>query len=364
MVYRWFQLGKEERQRTWRMYGWFSGLMMCGSCVGVVAWTAWMLVISNEYRAKRDGDISLVDEALLSSISHRWNAVFRVTYAVEFMCLSVVKLMVLHRLLEFAMSRLWAVGWRIVITFVVVVNLVGLAGGIANATRFSIIADIYMEASADFAVNSTDDSSSVSAGFEKYNQAQKEFQDALSISSVQPFCEVAVLLFIVVAFFVVGVMCFRRVRSAFSALSAADPIMEAGRLLQRRIVYTTCVVFVTFLIRSVYSTLYAVAYRLQDIFNDCPGDDSNLCNVSCFNDFSRIAMWMHYTPWFQATIVLISRPLPLLVSLWGMSTGHMRRTKSQGEIAGTKRGALQKVAFWRRNHFPLLPTRPQIQASS
>jgi hypothetical protein len=221
-----------------------------------------------------------------------------------------------------------------------------------------------MEASADFAVNSTDDSSSVSAGFEKYNQAQKEFQDALSISSVQPFCEVAVLLFIVVAFFVVGVMCFRRVRSAFSALSAADPILEAGRLLQRRIVYTTCVVFVTFLIRSLYSTLYAVAHRLQDVFNDCPDDDSNLCNVSCFNDFSRIAVWMHYTPWFQLTIVLISRPLPLLVSLWGMSTGHMRRTKSQGEIAGTKRGGLQKLAFWRRNHFPLLPTRPQIQASS
>ena len=32
----------EGRRGVWRLYGWFSGLMLCGSCFGAVAWGARM----------------------------------------------------------------------------------------------------------------------------------------------------------------------------------------------------------------------------------------------------------------------------------------------------------------------------------
>jgi hypothetical protein len=93
-------------------------------------------------------------------------------------------------------------------------------------------------------------------------------------------------------------------------------------------------VFVTFIIRSVYSTLYAVAYKLQDIskISIC----SNGCDSSCANVYTQIALWMLYTPELQMIVVLASKPLPLLVALWGMTTGRLRdssQTKQHEMVA-------------------------------
>jgi hypothetical protein len=38
MFYMWRRLDKQDRQRVWPLYGWFSGLMLCGSCIGAVTW--------------------------------------------------------------------------------------------------------------------------------------------------------------------------------------------------------------------------------------------------------------------------------------------------------------------------------------
>ncbi len=32
---------------AWRLYGWFCGLMLCGSCFGAIAWTSWMQLVVN-----------------------------------------------------------------------------------------------------------------------------------------------------------------------------------------------------------------------------------------------------------------------------------------------------------------------------
>jgi hypothetical protein len=134
---------------------------------------------------------------------------------------------------------------------------------------------------------------------------------------VQSFCEVAVLLLIVAAFVAVGVLCARRVRSRLLGVDAASAAAAAGRTLQLQIVGTAAFVFVMFLVRSVFSTMFALANQLQDISAICPGGP---CDPTCHNVYTLMQRWMVSTPEFQLTIVLISSPLTLLVALWGMTS--------------------------------------------
>ncbi len=269
-----------------------------------------------------------------------WRAAFSVTYAVEFLCLSVAKLMVLDRMSGFlsrdrqridGSSRRWAVGGRVVVAAVVAGNLVGLAGNVAAAVQWQPTVELWTNASAEWTVNNTDAADSYGKDGLVYNQR------AISTLSIQAFSEAAVLLLIVAAFSVVGIACVRRIGFFLSAQrlgAAAAAAAEAdGRQLQRQIVATSAVVFVTFFVRSVYSTMYALAVGLQN-YNSCPGK-TNLCDA-CYNVFAQMEIWMKRTPEFVLMIVLTTKPLPLLVALWGMTSNRLltKMRPNQRELAG------------------------------
>ena len=163
---------------------------------------------------------------------------------------------------------------------------------------------------------------------------------AISTLSVQAFSEVAVLLLIIAAFSVVGIACFRRIGSFLSVVGAAEAAVAEGRQLQLQIVATSAVVFVTFLVRSVYSTMYALAVGLQNFdsgLQSCSEPEStNLCNSACYNVFAQMEVWMKRTPDFVLMIVLTTKPLPLLVALWGMTSKRLLTLMrpNQRELAG------------------------------
>ena len=214
---------------------------------------------------------------------------------------------------------------------VVLGNAVGLAANVAAAVHAQRAAEASSAASALFAANSTQ------LAVESVSLSQTEVQLSLSITAVQSFCEVAVLLLIVAAFVVAGVACARVVSSRLLAVDAASTpaavgnyIHLSGRELRRQIVVTTAVVFIAFVIRSVQSTMFAVARQLQDQARRCPGV-TGLCDPSCHNVFTHILTWMVHTPEFQVTIVLLSSPLTLLVALWGMTTRQMLQTMKSKE---------------------------------
>jgi uncharacterized membrane protein len=328
---------EEGRRRVWSLYGWFCGLMVCGSCFGAVTWAARMMQLANSINgqvANSRGDF--VQQKSFFALSYNQGAVFFVTYAIEFLCLNAAKLMVLDRMSDFAAGqdegtrKRWAAGGRIVMAVVVLGNTVGLAANVAVALRLQRAAEASSTASALFAANSTQ------AANENVSLSQTEVQLSLSIAAVQSFCEVAVLLLIVAAFVVAGVECTRVVRSLLHtlrhlAVDAASASAAAGRELRRRMVDTTAVVFVAFVVRSVQSTMIAVARQLQDGTNICAGVTSP-CDASCFNLFTHIQQWAVRTPEFQVTIVLVSSPLTLLVALWGMTsrqTLHAMKPKVQ-----------------------------------
>jgi hypothetical protein len=327
MLYRWWRMEIEDQRRVWWLYGWFCALMLCGSCFGVVMIAAKTVNLASAFKgndAFLNGDF--VQGSSLFSLSYSWLAVFTVTYALEFLCLSAAKLMVLDRMTNFAAGqdegtkKRWAAGGRMVMAVVVLGNSVGVAANIASAVHAQKAAEASSTASALFAANSTQD------GRELLIFTQMEIQLALSSSSVQSFSEVVVLLLIVAAFLVTGVFCIRRVSSGMFGLNAAaeDAAMSSNTI-RLQIVGTTSSVFVAFVLRSVVSTMFAVANQLQNSGNICSGVSSR-CDTSCYNIFTHLLQWMNYTPEFQLTTVLISSPLALLVALLGMTSRHTLQT--------------------------------------
>jgi hypothetical protein len=240
--------------------------------------------------------------------------------------------MVLDRMSVFAapegigMRRRWAAAGRVVMAVVVLGNAVGLAANVAAAVHYQKAAHVMSAASAYYAANNTKDGET----YESLSKAERK--NGGFIVSVQSFCEVAVLLFIVVAFVAVGVLSARRVSSRLLGVDAASAAAATGRALRRRMVGTTAFVFVTFLIRSAFSTMYAVALGLRDIDKDCPGLEKFIYCDACYNEYTHMVGWINETPEFQVLIVMLSSPVALLVALWGMtSNATLQLMKSSGQ---------------------------------
>jgi hypothetical protein len=325
MFLQWWRMEEEDRPRVWLLYGWFSGLMCLGSVFGVVTWAAWMQYLVTIFIFYGTPGLTPAQAQSLFAHAQYWAATFYVTYAIEFLCLSVAKLLVLHRMADFAvakgdgMRRRWAVGGRVVMAVVVVGNVAGLCANVPAAVYMKEAGDFNVAAAAAYSTNNTDAGNNIS------NQAFQKITVASDASSVQNCCEVAVLLIIIIAFAVVGIASARRVSSALRNMN--DQHVEAtGRQLRRQIVGTAAFVFVTFLLRAVFSITNALANALQNDDAACV----SFCDVPCNNMYQLIQNWLLLTPEFQLSVVLISSPLALLVALWGMTSKHTLQHMKSG----------------------------------
>jgi hypothetical protein len=346
MLFKWWQLGHEDRSRIWRLYGWFSGLATCGSCIGIVSWVAYMQFIVNNFTASellRQRDLS---NHLRFADYARWKAAYLVTYALEFLCLSAAQLMVLDRMSEFAAARVsdtarWVTAGRGVMAVVVLGNAVGLAGNMAAAARMSAVYERSMSAYEQLSANN------ISLGEEFAVQSKQLNDEAETISSVQAFCEVVVLLIIILAFAVVGITCLARVKLMLRLGGADAAAVSAGKQVRSQILCTTATIFVAFLLRSVFAFMDAVSGAASNGSNSCRGNTIGFCNATCYNMYTHMESWMTRTPEFRVSIVLISFPVSLLVALWGMTSGLMKRlirnsTRRDVEVSGESRIMVNK----------------------
>ncbi len=262
-------------------------------------------------------------------------AMFHVAYAVEFLCLSLAKLMILDRMAGFMKMRAsddsirrLELGKKAVTALVVSGNLVGLAANVASAVQRSMSSETLMAASAYFAINDTiSGNQSLAVGIS---------QNRLAIASLnyQYFSEVVVLLLILVAFAYVGFACFFHIKSALNSARVPSAVAAVGKTLQLQVVVTTLVVFVAFLLRSVFSIMWALSFTLSDQWRDEQGDGScpqtalQKCDA-CYNVFTHMAVWMNRVPEFQTMIVLVSSPLALIAALYGMTSPFMLQLLKQ-----------------------------------
>ena len=335
MFLRWWRM--QERRGVWWLYGWFTALMCFGSCVGAVTWALWMRALVLLFTVSSlDPTLSRAQYYTFQSQIDRWLPAFFVTYTIEFLCLSVAKLLVLDRMKDLAVSeadgtaRRWVVGGRAVLASVVVGNLAGVSGNFAAAASFKKTADLASSVAAAYAANTT------AAASDFHTQWKQQLQVSISTLSIQQFCEVAVLLLIVVAFAVVGIACARFLSAALRGMN--DAAGAAGRKVRRQILATCAFVFLTFLLRAVFSTMNALANLLQDNSVDCPSRNS-FCDLQCFNIYYFVQYWLLYTPEFQLAIEVISGPLALLVALWGMTSDRALQLMKSSN--GTERDSTQ-----------------------
>jgi hypothetical protein len=292
MFYWWRRVGEQDRARVWRLYGWFSALMMFGCCIGALNWASRIMFQENIFKGDDTSYSSnQVERLTLRALAHRWRAANHMMYAIEFLCLCAAELMVLDRMSVFAapgdvdMQKRWAAAGRVVMAVAVLGNAVGLAANAAAAVHLQKAAAAESTAASYFAANNTD------KGNESSSSASKELQLGGSFASVQRFCEFAVLLLIVVAFVVVGVLCARRVKSRLLGVDAASAAAATGRALRLQMVGTTAVVFAAFFIRSVFSTFVAVAYASRDVGKEVDSrclEADGPCHASCYNVYTQI----------------------------------------------------------------------------
>jgi hypothetical protein len=102
----WRRIGEEGRPLVWRLYGWFSALMFCGSGFGAVTYGFWMqrevTYFSSISRNNESTAASQRSMNVFKSQAERSSSVYVVSHAIEFLCLSTAQLMILDRMTDFA----------------------------------------------------------------------------------------------------------------------------------------------------------------------------------------------------------------------------------------------------------------------
>jgi hypothetical protein len=258
-------------------------------------------------------------------------SLFTVMEELEFFFLCAAKLLVLDRLKHVAVpksktsSRGWVVGARIVMGCFVAGNAVGLGGSIAAAVYANQVTRFAYQAAAAVIANDTSNSQQLLQFYENLRSALTRTSRAYSVYA---FSEVAVLMFIVASFVVVGTLCASRMRSALDHMDHDAGAANTQQLrhefmkVRKQIFGTVITVFLTFVLRAVYQTMFGLGLTLQNELSDfgrC-GGYAGFCDSACYNVFSLMKQWDLYTPEFHTLVILISSPLTMLLTLWAMTT--------------------------------------------
>lgn len=217
--------------------------------------------------------------------------------------------------------------------------------------RFFIQASgIHAEAVTAWAANDT------VAGDGFYADGKAMMSKAAKTAGIDRFCEMAVLLMVLLAFCIVGFRSLRVVSSALRMLVTAknklavtmQPVnavdrsfstpqstrasdaqqaqldrslqlvasaSRKGRQLQQKVVFTFLFVFLTCLLRAAFQSFYGLAMNGNNFGSLCAASPCDPCK----NQWTHINYWILYTPALQNIVILIASPVALLVALWGMT---------------------------------------------
>ena len=156
--------------------------------------------------------------------------------------------------------------------------------------------------------------------------AVKSINDGMKFAGYGSICEGCSLVIMLVSFVVAGVLCVRRFYTGAIIKST-----EAGRRnnkVRLQIIVTVSTVFVTFLMRSVYAAALAASRRDSHIATPFAENPQCAQTTSIFCDPCQeigliVQSWLWLCPEFSFTVFLLSSPVTILVSLWGMTTDHV-----------------------------------------
>ena len=338
----WRCIPSGDRSHVWKLYGPFTAFSCIGCCAGACAWACHMQSHVFLYQSSTNGtepqDTQYKLQAQVEAA--RWDAAFNILYPFEFIFISLVKIMVLDRMLDFALSKM---GPHSALQRAKTAFLGLLLAGITAGLAANITSAVYRIQNANFVT-------SAAAAITNQTTVDSLLLDASSImkhvdfaGSIQQFCEVCVLFCIIVAFAVSAVVASRRISTSLRRMSLIESNASAPavRTLRKQIVGTSVFVFVSFIIRAVWAIMFALSNSLSATSTPCA---KRLCDASCANNWALLQTWITFTPEFRIGIIFISSPLCLLVALWGMTSSRARasmrssikmRTRTTGKRASS-----------------------------
>jgi hypothetical protein len=277
-----------------------------------------------------------------------WLAAYAVGLPVSFGCLVIAKLLVIQRLAALSdvdvdsASPLVARIGRFLIVLVTFGSIVGFCCAVAAAVFLSRASDTFKDAAA--AAIHLNGTRSLLYNTTVLN-AHGQVSTAVTISAVFFGFEVVALLVIVITLLIAGAHGARRIRVALMNAQRAQRLLnlektpvlssthahnsmavkfeqavDLGRRLRCQILATVICVSISFLMRATFSIMFALANSLSNSGISCKNFIGR-CSP-CYNEFYHMQIWMLNTPSFYFTIVFMSQPLALLVSLWSMTCGH------------------------------------------
>ena len=319
MFWHWWKFDQGFKLLVWQHYGRFTLLMVVGSFFGILSSLCFMqtFVFNYEANIKYKGFVRDFQAEIQRAYaaSGAWQSAYFVFYSLSFAALHTAQLMIIHRVIGFSDILPFGVsirdGTRFVIGFVTVGNFIGFCGYVAAAWFSGRGASLNAQAADAWETDPVNSTRFADISIE-YGQ---EYRKQAIAESVKRFCEVLVLLMIILTFTVSGVLAMRRLRAAQDNRASTAAFAKKLRL---KVVATIAVVFCTFLLRACLSILLAVSGALANF----DIDGCRLCKT-CFNLYTNMTVWIHFTPEFETLIILISAPLASLVALWGMTSERM-----------------------------------------
>ena len=330
----WFRASHEERKAMWILLGYFTLSCFTANFFGSITFFASAQMLDNFYRAYNDATVTMGDKMLYFSVSNSWQAVYELFYSLAFMFLSCAMLMILHRMLEFSLrvvrvantdlrtSRPVAIH-KFVMYAVVFMNFAGFVSSIASAALNVNAAYFFSKSASEF------NSGQNTTGFDFMQRANIENDRAQNAASAFDFVEVMTLVVVLVSFTGIGLFCVSSLSSVeneallSTATQSSHPkLMDSFRRMKRRVFGTVAVVFATFVSRTSFSILNAVAASGMSRSSD---PNCNLCDYSCQSVYDLIYIWLAYTPQFQISMEFFSCPVATLIALWGMSDDKWKR---------------------------------------
>ena len=319
------------------MYGWFTALCCLGSIAGAISFAARVAALAQRFPRQRieqianktDYEFQQVSEYRVVELSLAMLHFVFLPFELGFVIVS--QLLILYRMQQFSMSRLlqsplWTLFARVFLAAVFSGIVVGICGNAAGVKYLGDAVALSAKSVAAFAAGDIDSAKTLQ------RQAKSIESYAAGLLGIQRFCEVCILILMISVFVIVGIASYRiialalgtlfraetRIISEGGAKQSRDLLSQAGsqgRRLQFKIIATIVFVFLTILVRSLFSIIYAMALSLNEISNKCSSSECNPCK----NVYSHILSWILYTPEFQQVTMLIASPVSQLVALWGMS---------------------------------------------
>ncbi len=312
--------------------------MCClGSVTGAIAFAARVAQFSQRFPRQRieqivnktDYELQLVSEYKVVEL--RLVVLHFFFFPFELGFVTVSQLLILYRMQQFSMSRLlqrpaYTGLARVFLAAVSSGIVAGICGNAAGVKYLSDAIDLHVKSVAAFAAGDIDNAKALQL------QSKPIESYGTGLLGIQRFCEVCILLLLISVFIIVGVASYRVIAVALRTLFRAekriilvggakqglDLLAQAGsqgRRLQFKIIATVVFVFLTILVRSVFSVMYALALSSNEISNKCSPSECDPCK----SVYSHILSWILYTPEFQMVTMLIASPVSQLVALWGMS---------------------------------------------